>query len=455
MLRRLAGCTAALALLLPAHTATAEASTSAPATKPGADALARDVRLGHRPVRYSGNRRSVRLTFHADGGRLVELADWSSWPFNPCVRKTLRRQGGGVVDAWAEGYWRLPRTGTYTAVLRPCEDFVEPVRVQVRKVVVQDASIDGAATSVGADPDRTHLVRVPVAAGERVLLDPSATPRHVVRADGSLDEDLSYGRLALDGSSGAGRSYVAARPGSTLVVTRALQHPGVLDGPAVALANEGVPFREHDVTFTARAGQWVYPELLDSAGALVTDGRARVDVLGAAGHLATSCPGKATTLPCSFAVSGPWQVPADGTYRMVVAVAGSTADATFSLRVRAAAQAPALTLDGPAVTYTSTTPGQWIVGPYTEHLSGTGAVVTAGNASADLTDWRMSLASGFPNDCGPRDTSNGCPDYWSVTLTPDKPRLLAPHDGNNGPSMAVLTVPPGVKGSLEVRLTGQ
>ncbi|WP_310250128.1 hypothetical protein [Nocardioides sp. BE266] len=107
------------------------------------------------------------------------------------------------------------------------------------------------------------------------------------------------------------------------------------------------------------------------------------------------------------------------------------------------------------MTYTSTTPGQWVVGPYTEHLPGYGPIVTASNASVDLTDWRISLASGFPNVCPPYDTSNGCPDYWHVTLTPDKPRMLAPSDGNAGPSIAVLAVPPGVKGSLEVRLTSQ
>jgi hypothetical protein len=330
------------------------------------------------------------------------------------------------------------------------------MRVQVRRVVVQESTVDGPATAVGADPDKTHLVRVRMTAGERLLLGPSATPRHVVRPDGSIDEDLPYGRTALDASSsGAGRYYVAARPGSTLLVTRALQHLGALDGPAVMLANQGVPFREHDVTFTARAGQWVYPELLDSTGALVPEGRAVVGVLGGPRPVMTSCPGRPTTQPCSYLVPGPWQVPADGTYRMSAAVMGSAADATFTLRVRAAAEAPALTLDGPAVTYTSTTPGQWVVGPYTERLPGNGPVVAASNASADLTDWRMSLASGFPNTCGPRDTSNGCPDYWHVTLTPDAPRKLAPMDGNAGPSMAVLAVPPGVKGSLEVRLTSQ
>lgn len=471
MLRRLSGCAVALALLLPTPSAAVASDASAAAAPAARDTsaarpISRDVRLGHRPVRYDGARPSVRLTFHARKGRLVELADWESWPDNPCVRKSLRDADGRKLANWATGYWRLPRTGTYTAVLRPCDDLDTRIRVQVRRAVIDDAEVDGLTTELGSNPDVTHLVRVPLVDGERLSLQPSRTPRHLVLPSGRIEEDLPYGPLPLEvgyqvpWSSGAGSYYVAARPGTTLSVSRALDHTATLDGPAVALANTGVGAREHDVSFAAPAGTWVYPELVDATGAVVTDGRRVAGAISPAGapvgsFVMTSCPGKPASQPCTFLEPGPWLLADAGTYRMVVRVAGSAPDETFSLRVRAAAVAPALALDGPAVTYTAATPGQWVVGPYTERLLGDGAVVTATHASDDLTDWRMSLASGYPNQCPPRDTSNGCPDYWHVTLTPDQPRLRAPMDGNAGPAMAVLAVPPGVTGSLDVRLTTQ
>lgn len=471
MLRRLGGCGVALALLLPTHATTGSADAAAPTVSAARHAaqpkpLDRTVRLGHRPVRYDGVRPSVRLTFRARKDQLVELADWSAWPENPCVRKTLRDARGRELANWATGYWRLPRTGSYTAVLHRCDDADTRIRVQVRRTVVGDVPVDGPATALGLSPDVTHLVRVRLAAGERLSLRPSRIPRHIVLPSGRLEEDLPYGWLPLDAgyqvawSAGPGTYYVAARPETTLAVSRARDHAATLDGPAVPLANGGVGAREHVVSFAARAGQWVYPELVDGAGALVTDGRRVATVISPSGarvgsYVKTSCPGKSTSEQCQYLVSGPWRLEEAGTYRMSVRVAGSAPDDTFSLRVRSAALAEPLTLDGPPVTYTSTTPGQWVVGPYTEGLRGGGPMVTAGNASPELTDWRMSLASGFPNQCPPRDTSNGCPDYWHVTLTPDRPRYGAPIDGNAGPSVAVLAVPPGVKGSLEVRLTSQ
>jgi hypothetical protein len=410
------------------------------------------VRLGHKPVRYDGKRSSVRLTFPGRRGQLVELAHWSEWTEDPCVRTSLHRSTSRTVAAWATGYWRLPRTGTYTAVLRPCGDDRTSMRVQVRKVEIRDASIDGPAMPVDPDPDVTHLLRVRVADGELVSVRPSRTPRHLIRPDRTIEAPAT-GWFLL---SGAGRHRRAARPGTTIAVSRVLDHAGTLDGSAVELDNAGVEAREHAVAFTAQAGQWVYPELQDASGAAIPDVRARTVVLRAGAtrldsHVLTPCPGTSTTQPCDFLVNGPWQVPATGTYRMVTAVGGSAASYTFSLRVRSAAVAPPLALDGPPVTYTSTAPGQWVVGSYTEGLTGS-AVARAVRASESLTDWRLSLAAGFPNVCPPRDTSNGCADYFVASLTPGSPTQRAPQDGNTGPATAVLTVPPGVMGSLEVSL---
>ncbi|MDR7253218.1 hypothetical protein J2X46_002203 [Nocardioides sp. BE266] len=259
----------------------------------------------------------MRLTFHARKGRLVELADWEEWPSHPCVRKSLRTSTGKKLANWATGYWRLPRTGSYTAVLRPCGAVDDVIHVQVRKVVVQDAVVDGGATAVGADPDVTHLVGATVTADQPPLaVDVSRTPRHIVRPDGRLTEGLPYGRLTFDPtgttawSGGPGRYYVAARPDTTVTVTRTLRQQSMLDGAEVVLDNQGVGSRRHEVVFTGRAGQWVYPQLQDTTGALVNDGQRNVGLIGPTGgsvndRVMTSCPGKATSEQCSYRSAAP------------------------------------------------------------------------------------------------------------------------------------------------------
>ena len=480
MLRRLLGHATALALIVPAHAALlSDAAAAAPLTTSpartaglGTRVVRHDVRLGHPPVRLGddGRRTSARLTFRARKGRLVELAHWAGWPSDPCVRTTLRRPGGAKVRPLEPGLWRLPRTGTYAAVLRRCGDVRDTtVRVQVRKAVVHDAAVDGPATTVGRNPDVTHLVRVRLRDGERLAVDPSLTPRWLGLPDGSDAGDLGHGRLALEvgtapgwrgPESTSGRHWLAVRPGSSVTVSRALSYATSLDAAATTLDDRGIARREHVVTFTGTTGQWVYPELVGATGDGIAPGRATVELLGPDGatvgsYVRTTCGGTPTTVACSYGTSGPWRLPASGAYRFSIAVRRDTPEATVALRVRAAAVAQPLALDGPAVTFTSTTPGQWVVASYTEGLRWDGGWVTAGNASTSLTDWRVTLAAGYPNVCPPRDTSNGCPDYWSTAITPTEPRQPAPPDYNNGPAIAVLTVPPGVRGSLDLRLTSQ
>ena len=153
----------------------------------------------------------------------------------------------------------------------------------------------------------------------------------------------------------------------------------------------------------------------------------------------------------TYVGGGPSQLPADGTYQMSAYVQGSTGSDEFGLRVRAAVAADALTVDGPAVTYAATSPGQWVIGTIPEAATSS-TVATASNVSPTLSDWRVTAVTGFPNPCGP-ESGQGCPDYYYSDLTPaDLTQPLA-SDYNIGPRLALLSVPPNVQGSLDLRLT--
>jgi len=253
-----------------------------------------------------------------------------------------------------------------------------------------------------------------------------------------------------------GRHYLVPDPGAQLNISRALKHEAQIDGASVPLLDLGAPGRKHLVSFTAQAGQWIYPELTGADGRTVPAIRGRTsllgpDLAGISNWLMTPCPGEPTSTDCVQLAAGPWQLPATGTYRMTVSVPGSTGAEAFDLRVRAAAVAGALTVDGPAVTYTATSPGQWVIGALPGDATYT-TVATVGNVSASLTDWRVTAVTGFPNVCGPR-SSNGCPDYYYSELTPADPTQTLTSDFNAGPQLALLAVPPGVQGSLDLRLS--
>ena len=157
MQHRLTAALLGLVLLLPAGAVTAPAASAAedraaPAAARAATpraTVARTVRVGHDPVRIrsAGPKKTVRLTFRGTKGQFLNLALWAkrgtaTFGRPPCATWELRR-GRHVVESWAPGYWKVPRTATYVATVEPCERLTG--RAQLRTVVLFQVvgSLDG------------------------------------------------------------------------------------------------------------------------------------------------------------------------------------------------------------------------------------------------------------------------------------------------------------------------
>jgi hypothetical protein len=462
MLRRLGACAIALAVLLPT-TATASPAhrTDAAVTK------SRTVDLGHKPVRASSRDR-VRLSFDGRKGQLVHLARWAD--AETCGRRVLKKADGAAVKPWATGYWKLPRTGTFTALSKPCRAEEQRVRLQVRKVVQHDAAVPGEVTTIGRRSGVTHLVPVAVGTDERVGLAPSSPVVEVVGPD----------RRATPGTDPApvlqerGRHWVALEPRSTLETTLTVRRSAQVDGATIALPRMGTASTTQEVVFTGAADQWVYAELLDPTGAKPTDTHREIRVFGPDGRevekVVSHCRVGPADRWCDR--TGPWLLPLTGEYTMRLSAENPDLEKAATLRVRAAVVAPDLAVDGPAITYRATSPGQWVVGrypatpmqwqptdsPYVQNPLGTQVWVQARNASATLGAWTYTMAPRFPwsLNCDPRKDGIGCDEYASVQIGPDSPPTMTwpdPDQPEARDSWALLVVPANAQGSVDITLT--
>lgn len=457
MLRRLGGCAVALALLLPAQALTAQAAPAAD-QRAAATTKTREVRLGHTPVRAT-TADKVRLTFKGRKGQLVNLARIDA--SEQCGSRVLRR-GGKTVKPWAQGYWRLPRTGTYTAINKPCrKQETTRVRLQVRKVVREDRLTDTTPVTAGRSTRVTHLVPFRVGADERVAVAGNEGRLALIRPDRSVTRDIDDGGIpytvtdhpgpvAGEVPSPRGRYFleVAPKARTSLFVTSVVAV--AVDGPPVVVEAG----RYARLVLAGTAGQWVYAEITSATtGQAAYHHRMYNLVVPPEAFLPSvpvECPGSA---PGSCMVT---QLPATGTY--VVSVPISPGDDTdVSVRVRSAARALPATIGGPAVTYNVGSPGQWVVGDLPEvpqdASGGSGATITVGNAT--LPDWRVRAVSGYgPCNPGLFDqcfTVSTPPNEF--TLSPSRLTSPLPFDAFANPAVAVLAVPPGATGSLDLSVT--
>lgn len=467
MLRRLGGCAIALALLLPT-----QATASPPAPHSSADQRAGaavtttlDVRLGHRPVRAT-TATKVRLTFEGRKGQLVNLARVDAT--EQCGGRTLR-SGGKAVKPWAQGFWRLPRTGTYTAINKACRNREKQrVRLQVRRVVREDRLVPGAPVAAGANTRVTHLV--PFRVGEQQRAYVRGPRLDLIRPDRSTTPDIDTeessfllrdyeGRERKDVPSPQGRYFVAIPAKSSVSLGVTTIRRASVDGAPVVVpeATEAGTFTQF--VFTGEAGQWIYPEITSGPGeppatqnwmAQVSDPfDDPVDYI--LPRVEVPCP---TTGQASCSIT---QLPTSGTY--VIDVLTGPSSGGLSVRLRSALRVPAPTVDGPAVTYSATSPGQWVVGDLPElprdESGGSGVTMTVGNAPTSLTDWRVRAVSGY-GPCNPGlfdECFNifGAPNAF--TLSPTTLSSPMPWDTFANQAVAVLAVPPGVTGSLDLTLT--
>lgn len=464
MLRSTAAIALGLVLLVPSHAAAspgpeaADPRAGAPATK------TRDVTLGHKPVRAT-TATKVRLTFEGRKGQLVNLARVGAT--EQCGGRTLR-SGGKAVKPWARGFWRLPRTGTYTAINKACAGKKQRVRLQVRRVVREDRLVPGAPVAAGANTRVTHLVPFRVGEQQRVYVRGSRLD--LIRPDRSITPDIDTeesafllrdyeGRERKDVPSPQGRYFVAIPAKSSVSLSVNIIRRASVDGAPVALPEGTDDGTFTQFVFTGVAGQWIYPEITSGPGeppstqnwmAQVSDPfDDPVDYI--LPRVEVPCPATGQ------ASCGITQLPASGTY--VIAVLTGPSSGGLSVRLRSALRAPAPTVDGPAVTYSATSPGQWVVGDLPElprdESGGSGVTMTVSNASTSLTDWRVRAVSGY-GPCNPglfNECFNihGAPNAF--TLSPTTLSSPMPWDTFANQAVAVLAVPPGVTGSLDLTLT--
>ncbi|MCP3420536.1 hypothetical protein [Nocardioides pinisoli] len=463
MLRRLGGCAVALALVLPAQALTAQAAPAAD-QRAAATTKTRVVKLGHEPVRAT-TAHKVRLTFTGRKGQLVNLARVDAT--EQCGGRVLR-SGGKTVKPWAQGYWRLPRTGAYTAINKPCRTQEKTkVRLQVRKVVRQDRALPGERSRAGRSTKVTHLVPFRVLAHQ--VAHVTAGTFDLIRPDRSIarglgGEDTSYlvsdqpGPMRYDRPSPVGRYFAEVAPGTEARLSITQLQPVAVDGPAVTVTRGAADNVSATLVFTGEAGQWIYPELT-SGTSDPTETRwwtaQTLDVLGEfPARVGGVCPGGDQTSFCPII-----QLPASGTYVMNVLNAPGYGTAV-QVRVRSAALAAPAAVDGGTVTYTVPTPGQWVVGELPElprqESGGSGATVTLSNATGPLGDWRVRTVSGY-GPCNPSVDMVRCFGIHeppnAFTMSPSALTSPAPWDAFANPAVAVLAVPPGATGSLDLTVT--
>lgn len=467
MLRRLGGCAVALALLLPTQ-ATASTPSSPDARADAAVTKSRTVKLGHQPVRAT-TATKVRLTFKGRKGQLVNLARIDVT--EQCGGRTLR-SGGKTVKPWAQGFWRLPRTGTYTAINKPCHNRdTTSLRLQVRQVKVHERlepDAQGYAFGqAGSSTKVTHLVPFRVGDAQVALLWGTLTT--LIRPDRSITRDIDAvdsaysvrdypGPVQRGVPSPRGTYFVELLPTAKVSLqvvsseSKLIERTVELDGPPVIIPKDKAAY----LTFTGQAGQWVYAEITSAANGEAAYGHRMYNVLAGRDYflpaVQTGCPGSG---PGSCMVT---QLPASGTYVVSVALSPGD-DLDVSVRVRSALRAAPATVDGPPVSLTATSPGQWVVSDLPElprdASGGSGVTMTASNASSSLKDWRVRAVSGY-GPCNPG-FFNECFDINApanaFTLTASAPTSPMPWDAFANQAVAVLAVAPDATGSLDLDLT--
>ena len=213
----------------------------------------------------------------------------------------------------------------------------------------------------------------------------------------------------------------------------------------------------------------MYAELLDAAGNTATDTTRDIRVIAGDGRevqtaLLHDCAQTNANDGCTL--RGPWHLPATGDYTMTISADRPRAEQPTTLRIRAAAVAPDLTINGPSVTYAAASPGQWVVGRYPETplvlepapgggetSRGTLTYLEATNVSASLGPWSLTAATFFPYYslyCG---WDKAC-EYTYDQLNPVKLTMMAPPSFWKGTRpFALLVVPPNAQGSMDLTLT--
>jgi hypothetical protein len=261
-----------------------------------------------------------------------------------------------------------------------------------------------------------------------------------------------------------GRHWVVLPPAGWLETSLTIEHAAQVDGATIRLPRTGTGSTTQEVAFTGTSGQWVYAELLDAAGNPAADTSRQVRIVKPDGKelldaLVAGCTASNVNSGCTM--RGAWLLPSNGRYTMTVSADHPEVEQSASLRIRAALIAPDLSLDGPPVTYTVASPGQWVIGRYqwtptydsNGHMLPTRPNLAVAASSPLLGSWEMTAVPHLPwaYNCG---WDKAC-DASGVRMTPSTLSQVVPASYWTGPSQpwALLAVPPGATGSLDLTLT--
>jgi hypothetical protein len=414
---------------------------------------------GDGPVRVPGDVDRVVVAFGGRAGNLVRLVGSTR------CGDTLWRDGRRV-QRQESGFYRLPRRGEYRLVWRRCATEVGTLRLQLQKVWVHRLEVDGRRVGVRPRPGFVQAVSVTVPEDGRVgvstldapwtaiLLGHATYSRRDCWADTACEEPdttfLEAGR-PLSGWKGpyavgskratyvpaAGERVIFLLRNRARVVARySVLHPVSLNGDVVDLGGAR-RFQEVGLELGLAAGQWFRIEQLAGADPVYAD----------------------LVLPDGSQEPGPWspgfnywRAPVTGTYRILVRNWPYDVDATVRVRSMRAV-ATLLPLDGTAVEFAITTPGEWVVAPVAGTNS-TQVMQLAASASPAVTGWFADveiLDRYYCDMYGPL----GCGDFTSDHVDAARPGPGPGYWGVwlNEPSAVVVGLEPDATGTVTARLT--
>lgn len=419
------------------------------ARAPQPPALVRDTSYRADPVKARGRR--LELHFRGSRGDRVDLVARGHGP-DRCTRTVLRHDGR-VVRQQRSDLWRLPRTGRYRLKVVPCwgVDLRAADLTRFRLVPLtangprerlehRRGTVDVGVATV---PPTGRLMVRGWAGGNpwARILDPDgdrlpferATPTFLEAGRPAHSADWP-GQFPFGPTTVPGRYLFVPALDTEASASTPTAATAVLEGAPVTVPDNGVPGRERELSFTAAAPSFVYPEqpLPSSRGG-------HAELIGPDGRVVHD-----------WNYNTGWLLPADGTYRLYVTPEDDRADQPVTVRLRSATRLPALTYGAPPTRFTAPSPGRWAIaeivfplGPF-RHRFTASAPATTGSWDAVIAPTRSAYCSADPH--GPL----GCGDYSVGTVRPGA-LTVAPYTTFSGLSHLVVFRPdPATTGSVDL-----
>lgn len=428
-------------------------TSSRPATAPLPTALRKDVRYADAAIHPRPRGRTVTLALDGRRGDRVALTTRGGGP-TACTTQTLRGPAG-VVDRDRYGYWRLPRTATYTLRLVPCPAYGW-TKIDLDRVRLVPLAVDAPPVALRHRDGVLDIASLKVPATGRVMVrgwdvdypwsqvvDPSGQR---VRFYGSSLTYFEAGESFHNSNSDVLGPVTAGRyllvPDDDFVTasaTTAVRAAITPEGPSVTLDDAGLVGRERGFTFTGAADTFYYPETA------LPDARS-----GGGGELV----GPDGAVVRDWNDQRGWLLPADGTYTLYVApsLADVLTDAPVTVRLRQAVMNGHAPI-GSTSRFTAAEAGRWVVAT-TDPPTFQNARNLVSSGSTMTGPWQASLRSPSTPRCVPDPRGPlGCGDALVGVVDQSNPTggIYVPFTVAE-PGLLVLQPGSGVTGSVDLAI---